>query len=122
MPLFRNLFSLTRKEVAFVYRHAKMVKEISGLRLSQTGRPYQASLSDQSCGDSGKLLVVVPRRVGNAVVRNLIRRRLKSIFWEAQLYKQQGFSVVFVYPKAASFTFDQLRDFLIAGFKNLPVS
>jgi ribonuclease P protein component len=36
--------------------------------------------------DYARVLIVVSRKVGNAVTRNLIRRRIKNIFYQDQLY------------------------------------
>jgi len=73
--------------------------------------------------DSGRLLAVrsvanqvpltrfafaVPKRVGGAVVRNRVRRRLREILRESPLL--EGFDVVIsVRPEAASASFEGLR-------------
>ena len=35
-----------------------------------------------------KILIVTPKKIGSAPVRNLLKRRLKSIFYEEKLYER----------------------------------
>lgn len=63
--------------------------------------------------DYGRILVVTPRRAGKASIRNKIRRRLKSIFYEQGLYKNGYDIAVLVRPGADSLSFAQLKDLLV---------
>jgi len=45
--------------------------------------------------DHGRLLLAVNRRFGNSPTRNLFKRRMRSIFYEEQLFNQ-NFDWVFV--------------------------
>ena len=58
----------------------------------------------------------IPKRVGGAVVRNRVRRRLREILRATALH--EGFDVVIsVRPEAASSTFDGLRQELTTLLK-----
>jgi ribonuclease P protein component len=58
----------------------------------------------------------IPKRVGGAVVRNRVRRRLREILRSLPL--TEGFDVVItVRPEAASSTFDGLRQELTTLLK-----
>ena len=54
---------------------------------------------------------IVSKRVGVAVVRNLIRRRLKAVSRELLPEGGSGFDIVYrVHPEAAELGFDDLRE------------
>jgi len=61
----------------------------------------------------GKLLIVIPKKVGNAPARNLIRRRLKSIFYENEIYKRSHNFLVFCKPSIVDLEYQNLRDRLL---------
>ena len=63
--------------------------------------------------DFGRILVVTSRKVGPAVKRNLIRRRLKAIFYENKLYEQKWDYICIIKKPGINLTFDQLKDILI---------
>ena len=64
-----------------------------------------------------RFAVVASRRVGNAVVRNLLRRRLREIFRaHQQLFSGDADIVVTLQPKGAEATFAELeKQFLTAA-------
>ena len=62
--------------------------------------------------DFGKILVITPKKIGKANKRNLIRRRLKSIFYEEKLYKNLLDCIVIVKKDALGLSFDQLKTLL----------
>jgi ribonuclease P protein component len=64
----------------------------------------------------GRVLIVISRKVGNAPDRNKVRRRMRSVFYEAQVYKQPYDWVVLVKKQAVSSSFDELKKLLLGGF------
>lgn len=61
---------------------------------------------------------VVPNTVGNAVQRNLVKRRLREIAGEVIARFPAGLDVVVrASPKAVEATYDQLRRELLSGVK-----
>src|SRR5947208_1957156 len=61
----------------------------------------------------GRMLIVIPRKVGNAPQRNLIRRRLKSIFYEEKLYEKPYDWLLFIKPLATTIDFQTLKQYLL---------
>lgn len=60
-----------------------------------------------------RLLLVTPRTIGNAVKRNLLRRRLKDIFYKEKLYGSLRCDLAIIARKPLiSFSFDELKELL----------
>lgn len=65
---------------------------------------------------SGRLLVITPRRIGTAPKRNLIRRRLKALFYEERLF-EHGYDVVIYCRKGSTdLSFQQLKEIILNHF------
>ncbi|HLJ30979.1 MAG TPA: ribonuclease P protein component, partial [Candidatus Babeliales bacterium] len=62
-----------------------------------------------------RILIVLARAVGNAPERNLLRRRIKAIFYEEKLFAGNVDYVVIVYKKMVTLPFDQLRILLVSA-------
>ncbi|GGA68613.1 hypothetical protein GCM10011490_18880 [Pseudoclavibacter endophyticus] len=59
---------------------------------------------------------IISKRVGVAVVRNRLRRRLKAISFELLEERPHGLDVVYrVHPEAAAWSFGELRECARAG-------
>ena len=100
----RDLFHFTKREAKDALKASKLVKSIPGLKLLRA--------LDQSVLH-GKMLVVIPRAFGKAHERNLLRRRLRSIFYEEKLYVRPIISICICYKQAQQLSFEQLKTFLI---------
>jgi len=60
-----------------------------------------------------RLLLVTPRTIGNAVKRNLLRRRLKDIFYKGKIYESLHYDIAIIARKPLiSFSFDELKELL----------
>jgi len=84
----------------------------SGVRVS--GRHVQVFLLPAAGGSRPRLGISVPRRLGSAVVRNRVRRRLREIFRRGRgLFGGVPLSVVVnARPSAAQASFEELcQDF-----------
>ncbi len=102
LQVSRFLSRFSRDEVRQVFRKAKIKKKIEGLEFFLAPRLFEF----------GRILVITPRKTGNAPERNKIRRRLKAIFYEEKLYEQPYDCIIIVRKEAIQLSFDQLKKIL----------
>lgn len=69
-------------------------------------------LASHEHSEHGKLLIVLPRASGKAHDRNRLRRQLRSIFYEHQLYANKTVWILLVRKEAMKLDFAQLTTFL----------
>lgn len=63
----------------------------------------------------GKLIVVTPGRIGNAVARNRVRRRIKAIFDQERLSARGFDAVVFVKKEGVLLNYAQLKRIILTA-------
>ena len=67
----------------------------------------------------GELIIVTPARIGIAVDRNTIRRRIKALF-HVHALDQKGFDSIFIIKKEGIWlSYDQLEKIIIYAFTQL---
>lgn len=93
----------TNREVRTVIQNAKKRVLIQGLSF----------ICIDSAFEKGRLLVVTPRRLGSAPVRNKIRRRLKAIFYEHGIYAKRVDVIIFVKNEALALPFAELQKIMM---------
>lgn len=64
-----------------------------------------------------RILSIISKKVGNAPTRNLIRRRLKSIFYEEALFEKGYDCIVITNKDAATLSFAELKDIVLKAWK-----
>jgi ribonuclease P protein component len=94
-----NLSTFSNDEVKKIFRTASIRKKFEGIDI----------LCAPKLTTWGRLLVVTPRRSGNAPQRNKIRRRLKAIFYEEKLFERGYDCVIFVKKEGINLGFDELK-------------
>jgi len=117
----KNLSTFTNTEVTEILKKAKRALKHPGLDILCHPSP--------SALNHGRILVVTSRKVGPAVQRNLIRRRLKAIFYEEKLYEQKWDYICIIKPvfsepakKACiTLTFEQLKEILIGVSQKIKI-
>lgn len=68
----------------------------------------------------GRLLVITSRKIGNAVKRNLLRRRLKAIFYEEKLFSYSYDVVIYSRKCSTDLSFQELKSILLQAFSQIP--
>lgn len=105
----KKISKFTQREIDYLFKNARRVfrSELCTILLA----PRQAEF--------GRILIVASRKVGNAPQRNLIRRRIKSIFYEEKLYERNFDCVIIVQKKATDLSFAQLKDLILAVYEKV---
>lgn len=115
MTSTKKFFTFSQKEISIVLLHATHKKYFHGLKALQLPFSKLATLTPQPVIPThGKLLIITPRKAGNAVERNRIRRRLKALFYQEQLYQYLCYTTIFVNPQAMTLSFDEIKDILLS--------
>lgn len=96
----KNLSKFSKKELDSFFRHATRVFKSQAFTI----------LTSPAYEEFSKVLLVVPKKYGNAPARNLIKRRLKNIFWQEKLYEQPNNVAFIIRPDAKKLSFQELKE------------
>jgi len=109
MPsIVRKISKFTKSEIDHLFRHARRIVRTQACTILVAPRQKD---------DYGRVLVIASRKVGNAPERNLIRRRIKSIFYEEKLFALKFDCVVIAYKQLITLPFDQLKSLLLSAYQ-----
>jgi ribonuclease P protein component len=103
----RTISSFKPREVEAFFQNARCVFKDAGLTL----------LCAPSQAETGRVLVITPRRIGNAPARNKIRRQLRALFYETTLYALRTDCAVIVRAPALAYTFEKLKTICVNALK-----
>jgi len=100
MPrIARAITQFTKHQIDTLFKTARRVHKEPGITILQAPRQ----------GTIGRILIVIPRKVGDAPTRNKLRRQIRSIFYEQKLYEKEHDWAVILRPEAKNLSFDQLQ-------------
>jgi ribonuclease P protein component len=105
MPsIARRITLFTKKEIAHFIRSSRLIinRPELDIRVARENTSYAL----------GRILIATPKRIGTAPQRNLVRRRLKAIFYQEQLYNYPYVFLVFCKKKSTLLTFTELKTIL----------
>jgi ribonuclease P protein component len=100
----RALTQFTQKEIDHLWQQAHPALKHGGFLLLKTPKS----------GTTGRILIVVPRKVGSAPQRNKIRRQVKSLFYEHKLYTKDYDWIFFAKPPVTELPFQELQKLLLS--------
>lgn len=103
----RTITSLTQREIDALFKRAKSFLKKEGLDIRLAPK-HQAH---------AKILLVVSRKTGNAPQRNLLKRRIKSIFYEEQLFEKEFDWIVVSRKEACDLSFVALKALLLKAYQ-----
>ncbi len=104
----KQISRFTKKEIDLLFSIGKAVFKSKELVILTA--PCLLSFS--------RVLLITSRKVGNAPIRNLLRRRGRAIFYEEQLFKLSHDCIVIFKAPAQLLTFDQLKAIFVTAIKN----
>lgn len=103
--LFSNLYSHKKSEIDAAFKIARLHSRGDGFKL----------LAYPKTTDYSKLLIIIPRAVGKASVRNRLRRQLKALFFEQEFYSNNSNSFILLcYHSLLVRNFEELKHLLTA--------
>lgn len=104
MPRIAQLITkFSRSDVTTLLKRARVVHKDAGLDFKSAPRKLEYA----------RILIIIPRKYGTAPKRNLLRRRIKSVFYQEKLFEQPNDVVVFAKPAAQPYTFTEIKQLLI---------
>lgn len=98
-----SLSRLSKAEITLLYRKAKRALRHPGLDILLAPKAQEV----------GKIIVVTPARIGPAPARNKVRRRLKAIFYEQELYAKPFDCMIIVKKDGLDIPFEMLQQMLV---------
>lgn len=101
----RALSQFSTREVRQLFDAGRCALKNSGLTVLYAPRTK----------DFGRILIVTSRKVGNSPTRNLIRRRLKALFYEEGWYTLPYDFAFIIRTPATHYSFQRLKE-LCTGF------
>lgn len=99
----KSLSSFKKSEIQTLFKTARTQISVPGIAIKVA--PKQS--------EHGRILIVTPKKMGNAPERNLMRRRLKSIFYEQKLYEAPFDLLIFVTHAALTIPFSTLQEMVV---------
>lgn len=98
--------SFRKKELDSFFKQAACIKKNQAFTI----------LKNPSLLDFGRILVIISRKYGCAVKRNLLRRRCKSIFINHKLYNHRKDIVIIARTAGQSYDFKKLETLFLSIF------
>ena len=102
----KNISRFSSKEIDSVFKKANVFFKSSKLTI----------LGASSKKLFGRILVITSRVVGCAPKRNRIRRRLKSIFYENEIFKKKYDLIVIIKKDGIDLPFSKLKEIMLTLF------
>jgi len=105
----QDLSRFTKKEINAVFKAAFSVHKDDFITIL-AARP--------SIKEYGRILLITPRKIGNAPKRNKIRRQIKSIVRELKLYKKKQDTIFIVRSLSSQQSFTELKQIIQAAYND----
>ncbi|MCL4361197.1 ribonuclease P protein component [Candidatus Dependentiae bacterium] len=100
----RKITSFTNKEIYNLRKSAKKIFSNESFDIKRKNKLESVEI--------GRILIVIPKKVGSAPVRNKIRRQIKSIFYQEKKYQLPSDFIVYVKPHANELKFEEIHEIL----------
>jgi len=94
-----ELFTFKRPEITRLFKQARRIYRSRELDI----------LSTPKSKEYARLLIITPKKIGNAPQRNKIKRRLRALFYENRLFYGITDMAVIIKKEGANLSFDELK-------------
>ncbi len=98
--LIRKITQFSSREIDSLWKKARRVVRHDGLHLLKAPRS----------GELGRILMVIPKRIGNAPTRNKLRRQIRHLFYENKLFNGDSDWIVIARPGASEIPYATLQE------------
>lgn len=98
-----ELFTFKRPEISQLFKQARRIYKSRELDV----------LSYPKSKAFARLLIITPKRIGNAPQRNKVKRRLRAIFYENQLFNGTTDLIAIVKKDGINLPFEELAQRII---------
>ena len=105
----KDLSRFTKKEMDAVFQAAFSIHKDEFITILAS-RP--------SIKEYGRALFITPKKIGNAPQRNKIRRRIKSIIRENNLYEQKQDVVFIIKSLSSNPSFEKIKKIVLHAYEN----
>jgi ribonuclease P protein component len=103
----RSLSSFSKSEIRLLFANARTIVRHPHLEIARAPR----------IKSYGRILLIIPKKVGSAPERNKLKRQLKALFYEAEWHTKEYDLIVSAKMGATRLSFDQLKELLASTFK-----
>ncbi len=67
--------------------------------------------------EHARILLIIPRRVGNAPIRNKLKRRLRALFYQESLYKMNKDCIFIARKGAGDLSYEALKKMVLQAYQ-----
>lgn len=100
MPsIARDITRFSKREIDYLFKTARRLKKNEFFTLLYMPRTQLFS----------RILVIISKKVGNAPVRNTIKRQIRSIFYEEKFFNLPSDYAIIFHKPAAALSFQDLK-------------
>jgi ribonuclease P protein component len=117
------MVSIARACTNFKYKEIYMLKDMAELIYFSSYAKIKVykSLINKNLS-YGRILIILPKKIGNSPFRNLIKRRIRAIFFNRKIYTLK-YDFVFIAQKGIDkLSFNELENIFINMYQNLSKS
>ena len=93
----------SQSEIALLLKSARRVLKHPGLDFLIAPRAHEA----------GRILVITPKRIGNAPERNKVRRRIKALFYTQKLFQQNYDCIAIIKKDGIHLSSEELKNLIM---------
>ena len=91
--------TFSRPEISRLFKQARRIYKSRELDV----------LSAPRTREYGRLLIITPKKIGNAPQRNKVKRRLRAVFYENRLFESNRDLVAIIKKDGVSLPFEKLQ-------------
>jgi ribonuclease P protein component len=95
----RRITNFSRNELTSLFQRAKTVHRNSSFDIRLAPKTEEI----------GRILIITPKKMGNAPNRNRVRRRIKALFYQEKLYLLPYDWIIYCKTKSALLSFSEIK-------------